>query len=41
VAEPCRDPERYANLVEADTLALGAAARFVRFLEGVAPAAAP
>ncbi len=28
----CREPERYADFVEADSLALGAIARFVRFL---------
>lgn len=37
----CRDPEREADLVEADSLALAACARFVRFLrEEVPPAPA-
>ncbi len=33
----CHDPERYARLVEADTLALDAARRFVAFLRVRAP----
>jgi hypothetical protein len=41
VAGPCRDPARYANLVEADTLALRAAERFLRFLAEDVRAVAP
>jgi len=36
----CRDPAREADLVEADTLALEACARFVRFLREEHPSAA-